>query len=65
MRKVLTSGTELELIWQAEGRWFTLPAVNCYAGSQTKPLADVSLFFQAGMRGTSDVLKKKQKKKHN
>lgn len=45
MRRVLTSGTKLELIWCGEGRCFTLPAVNCYAGSLRKPLAQPTAHY--------------------
>lgn len=47
MRGVLTSGTKLELIWSAERRWFTLPAVNCHARSRSKPLVESSSHYSS------------------
>lgn len=47
MREVLTLGTKLELIRSAERRWFTLPAVNCYTRSRSKPLVEPSSHYSS------------------
>lgn len=47
MREVLTLGTKLELIRSAERRCFTLPAVNCYTRSRSKPLVEPSSHYSS------------------